>query len=83
MKYRIVYRNDLFYPQVGIKFLWWYKWYKIGVHTDGFGLYYSKQYTHGLTTQEEAQKIINKYHTWNLRECYPMITVIKNVIPKQ
>jgi len=78
LQYRVIKRNDDFYPQVREKntFLWG-AWGRIGKHPkNSFGIYSSDNYNYGLVTFEEAEQICQDYNKWIKREKNAEIEVI-------
>jgi len=59
MRFRIAKRDGHYYPQVKK----WFRWYRIGVHVHGFGLYDHDDYEHPKTLAE-AIYIIDEYKKW-------------------
>lgn len=72
-RYRLVKRNELYYPQVQFKvFLFWGFWKRIGVHPDGYGLYHSSYFDYGVD-ESMAKKIIEDFKSWNYNQSNPTI----------
>ena len=58
MKFRVAKRGDEFYPQV--KF-WWSKWFRIGKHNFGFGLYPHDDYSYPKLYLIDALDVIEAF----------------------
>jgi len=58
MKFKIMKDKDGYYPFVKH----WIGWRRIGVHTDGYGLY--NNYSYSLPFKCDAMKIIDAYEIW-------------------
>lgn len=64
VQYRIIKRNNFFYPQVRWKkFLFWSKWKKIAKHPTGYGMYPLPDWDYPKT-EAKCNEIIESFHKW-------------------
>jgi len=77
MKYKIIKGGHGCWPMVKVGF----RWKRIAIHNDGFGLYDSddRDYPH---TQEFCEMVIENYHEWKFIQKSPETEVPYTIKPR-